>query len=206
MIGFKQIKPANLTMAVRSRGISSYRSISMLSNIISKNSMYKTKLESQTRPVGINGLAPHKQSIMNQYRNYSVISEECKAKHYDYKDIKQLVKNPSSDVMIVDVREPVEYQEGHIPGAINIPFKSNPGALGLSEEDFEENFGFEKPDPNRELVFYCLAGIRSTAAEDLARTFGYKKRGNYVGSYEDWVSNEISKNQPQLHSNPSSNA
>lgn len=129
------------------------------------------------------------------HRFYSVIAEECKAKLYDYQAIKDLTKSPKEDVVIVDVREPVEYQEGHIPGAINLPFKSCPGALGLNNEDFEENFGFSKPDPKKELVFYCLAGIRSTAAEDLAKTFGYKNRGNYVGSWEDWVSNEV-KTQP----------
>lgn len=134
-------------------------------------------------------------SSITSTRFYSVISEECKAKSYDYQSLKHLVKSPKPDLIIVDVREPIEYQEGHIPGAINIPFKSNPGALGLSDEDFEENFGFEKPSQDKELIFYCLAGIRSTAAEDLARTFGYKKRGNYVGSYEDWVANEIAKKQ-----------
>lgn len=161
---------------------------------------------SQMNMLQINCRTGFKLGSIAQVRNYSVISEECKAKVYDYKQIKNLVQNPSSDVMVVDVREPVEFQDGHIPGAINIPFKSNPGALGLSEEDFEENFGFEKPDPSKELVFYCLAGIRSTAAEDLARTFGYKKRGNYVGSYEDWVSHEISKKQPTNESKPSTSA
>ncbi|EGV62353.1 Rhodanese-domain-containing protein [Yamadazyma tenuis ATCC 10573] len=126
-------------------------------------------------------------------RFYSVISEECKAKLYNYPQIKKLTQAPNPDSIIVDVREPVEYEEGHIPGAINIPFKSSPGALGLNAEEFEENFGFKKPDADKELIFYCLAGIRSTAAEDLAKTFGYKKRGNYVGSYEDWVANEIKK-------------
>lgn len=141
-------------------------------------------------------------AVKGNRRFYSVISEECKAKSYDYKGIKELVQYPKDDVIIVDVREPVEYQQGHIPGAINIPFKSNPGALGLNDEEFEENFGFPKPDPKKELVFYCLAGIRSTAAEDLAKTFGYKNRGNYVGSWEDWVSNEV-KTQPPSSSSSS---
>lgn len=134
-----------------------------------------------------------------QARRYSVLSDECKAKVYNYEDIKKFVSNPHSDKMLIDVREPIEYQQGHIPGSINIPFKSNPGALSLTPDDFEENFGFPKPDTKKELVFYCLGGVRSTAAEDLAKTFGYTKRGNYIGSYEDWVTNEIKNPDPQIN-------
>lgn len=128
----------------------------------------------------------------SQLRYYSVLSQSPEAKVYDYKSIKEIASNPSAhpDKLIIDVREPVEFEDGHIPNAINIPFKSSPGALDLSDEDFKENFGFDKPSRDKELIFYCLAGVRSTAAEELANTFGYKKRGNYVGSFEDWASHE----------------
>lgn len=117
------------------------------------------------------------------------------AKLYNYDNIKAVALNPAQfpETVIVDVREPVEFQDGHIPSAINIPFKSSPGALDLSPEDFQENFGFDKPAKDKELIFYCLGGVRSSAAEDLANTFGYPKRGNYIGSWEDWVSNENKK-------------
>lgn len=134
-------------------------------------------------------------SIKTNLRSYSVLTESPEAKLYNYDDVKDIAANPSKhpDSVLVDVREPVEYDDGHIPGAINVPFKSSPGALDLSEDDFLDNFGFEKPDKNKELVFYCLGGVRSTAAEELANTFGYKKRGNYVGSYEDWLAHENKK-------------
>ena len=125
-------------------------------------------------------------------RSISKLSESKEATPYDYAKVKAIVSNPEKhpDSILVDVREPVEFQEGHIPGAINLPFKSSPGALSLNQEEFQDTFGFDKPDKEKELVFYCLGGVRSTAAEELANTFGYEKRGNYKGSYEDWVSNE----------------
>ena len=134
-------------------------------------------------------------SIKTNVRSYSVLTESPEAKLYKYDDVKDIAANPKKhpDSVLVDVREPVEYDDGHIPGAINLPFKSSPGALDLSEDDFLDNFGFDKPDKNKELVFYCLGGVRSTAAEELANTFGYKKRGNYVGSYEDWLAHENKK-------------
>ncbi|EEQ38345.1 putative thiosulfate sulfurtransferase [Clavispora lusitaniae] len=130
-------------------------------------------------------------------RHYSVLSSS-EAKLYKYEDVKELVTNPEAhpDTVLIDVREPVEFAEGHIPGAHNVPFKSSPGALDLSEEEFEEIFGFPKPAKDKELVFYCLGGVRSAAAEELANTFGYTKRGNYVGSWEDWVARENTQAQP----------
>lgn len=133
--------------------------------------------------------------ILNQSRLYSVLSSSPEAKLYKYESIKDIVSNPSAhpNSVIVDVREPVEYKDGHIPNAINIPFKSSPGALDLTPEEFSDNFGFDKPSKDKELIFYCLAGVRSSAAEELANTFGYKKRGNYMGSYEDWAAKENAK-------------
>ena len=84
------------------------------------------------------------------------------------------------------MREPWEYQKGFIPSAINIPFQSQPNALLLPEDDFEEKFGFEKPSPEKEVVFYCLAGVRSSMAAAKAQEGGYRKIGNYLGSWEDW--------------------
>lgn len=126
-------------------------------------------------------------------RSYSVLSSSPEAKIYKYEDVKAIATNPAAhpETILIDVREPVEFNDGNIPGSINVPFKSSPGALDLSAEEFQENFGFDKPAADKELVFYCLGGVRSTAAEELANTFGYKKRGNYVGSWEDWVAHEL---------------
>jgi rhodanese-related sulfurtransferase len=109
-------------------------------------------------------------------RHYSPITQDQAAKPYEYKDIKKLAsQSEHAGIVLVDVREPDEYAAGHIPTAINIPFNSSPGALGLEPEEFQDAFGFAKPKPDEELVFYCLAGVRSTAAEQLAATFGYEK-------------------------------
>lgn len=127
--------------------------------------------------------------VFSQLRRYNVLTQ-ADAKVYKYQDMKALVQKKDPNTVIVDVREPMEFVEGHIPGAVNVPFKTSPGALDLSPEEFEENFGFSKPEKTKELVFYCLGGVRSSAAEQLANTFGYEKRGNYIGSWEDWVANE----------------
>ncbi|WP_375143006.1 rhodanese-like domain-containing protein [Paenibacillus sp. D2_2] len=55
-------------------------------------------------------------------------------------------------IVIVDVREPDEFAEGHIPDAKNIPLGSIPGALNLF-------------DPQQETIVVCQGG---GAAQGLA--------------------------------------
>ncbi|KAF5102097.1 hypothetical protein D0Z00_000557 [Geotrichum galactomycetum] len=108
-------------------------------------------------------------------RRYSPITTDEPAEILEFPQVQELIAKKPENTVIVDVREPSEFSEGHIPTAINIPVKSSPGALGLEAEEFHDTFGFDKPDHEKTLVFYCLAGIRSTTAEELACTFGYQK-------------------------------
>jgi len=85
-----------------------------------------------------------------------------------------------------DVREPAEYKDGYIAGAINIPIKSQPDAMFLPEDEFEDRFGFSKPDPEKEVVFYCKSGVRSSAAAQFAKQHGYSDVAEYRGSWLDW--------------------
>ncbi|VVT57634.1 uncharacterized protein SAPINGB_P005793 [Magnusiomyces paraingens] len=133
-------------------------------------------------------------------RAYSAVTIDEPAPVIDFAAVKALATTdpfPSDKYVIVDVREPSEFAAGHIPHALNLPYKSAPGALGLEPEEFQDTFGFAKPETGKELVFYCLGGVRSTAAEALAATFGYKNRANYVGSYDDWIKNQGPLETPQ---------
>lgn len=124
-------------------------------------------------------------------RFYSPLSIDTPALPYEFQDVKKIADTASHQgITLVDVREPAEYVKGHIPSAINIPYNSSPGALGLDPEEFRDVFGFDKPNTDEMLVFYCLGGVRSTAAEGIAATYGYQNRANYVGSYQDWVANK----------------
>ncbi|KAI9793936.1 MAG: hypothetical protein M1833_000505 [Piccolia ochrophora] len=111
------------------------------------------------------------------------------SKVYNFEDVKAVVDSPSEERILIDVREPAEYQAGFIPSAINIPISSQPDALFLPEEEFEDRFGFGKPSPSHEVVFYCKAGVRSSAAAIMAQQGGYEKVGEYRGSWLDWQKN-----------------
>jgi rhodanese-related sulfurtransferase len=138
------------------------------------------------------------------------IPASARSKDYDFSQIQEFATSPSEDRLLIgepietqqhyhchtqahtyptDVREPSEYEAGFIPGAINIPVKSQPDAMFLPEEEFEDRFGFSKPAMDKELVFYCKAGVRSSAAASLAKQYGYEKIAEYKGSWMDWEKN-----------------
>ena len=104
-----------------------------------------------------------------------------------YLQVEALTAAPSADRILIDVREPSELKSsGKIPGARNLPINSSPDGLFLSAEDFEDRFGFPKPNPTDELIFYCKAGVRSRSAAGLARMAGWDQVGEFPGSWKEW--------------------
>ncbi|GEM_PF-6178827 len=77
--------------------------------------------------------------------------------------------------VIVDIRTPREYQEGHIKGAINLDFL---------QPDFKEQVA--KMDRNKKYLYYCLSGCRSQRAEKLARELGFKEVYELRGGLNAW--------------------
>ncbi|KAF2722980.1 Rhodanese-like protein [Polychaeton citri CBS 116435] len=105
---------------------------------------------------------------------------------YDFAKMRSISDDASPDRILIDVREPAELEAGYIPGAVNIPISSQPDALFLPDEEFEDRFGFSKPAKDKEVVFYCKAGVRASAAAQLAEQQGYKNVAEYRGSMLDW--------------------
>jgi rhodanese-related sulfurtransferase len=66
-----------------------------------------------------------------------------------------------ADTKIVDVREPYEFEEGHVPGAINIPLSS---LLDYVPEFRESGVA---------VVVYCQNGSRGAQATLLLQTNGF---------------------------------
>mmetsp|Transcript_24509 Transcript_24509/g.44321 ORF Transcript_24509/g.44321 Transcript_24509/m.44321 type:complete len:204 (-) Transcript_24509:403-1014(-) len=102
------------------------------------------------------------------------------------------VGREESGYVVLDVRGPEEIAgTGNLSPSINnlpLPFIMEKNAFKLSEEDFEEEFGFAKPQMDETLVFTCKAGIRSMHAAQLARMAGYSNLVNYVGGSMEWFS------------------
>lgn len=68
-----------------------------------------------------------------------------------------------NQVQLIDTRTEAEFNEGHIPGAINID---------VNESDFEAKVG-QKIDKNRPIALYCRGGRRSKIAAERIVALGY---------------------------------
>ncbi|KAK3905447.1 Rhodanese-like domain-containing protein [Staphylotrichum tortipilum] len=108
-------------------------------------------------------------------------------KIWGFEAVQKLAKNPDSAITIIDVREPHELAStGRIPGALNIPVTSAPDSFHISADEFEDRFGFPRPAPDAEVLFYCRSGVRSRAAAGLAKAAGWTKVGEFPGSWLEW--------------------
>jgi Rhodanese-related sulfurtransferase len=79
------------------------------------------------------------------------------------------------DVIILDVRTPQEYQEGHISNAINIPVQ----ILG-QQLDKLNNF------KDKKILVYCRSGHRSAIASQILDRAGFKNVYNLKGGIFEW--------------------
>jgi len=81
----------------------------------------------------------------------------------------------SDDVpVLLDVREPDETAEGHLPGALLVP-------RGNLELRIERMVGRE-----REVVVYCAGGVRSVLAARTLLDLGYARVSSLAGGYGRW--------------------
>jgi rhodanese-related sulfurtransferase len=85
-----------------------------------------------------------------------------------------LARNPKA--ILMDVREDVEWQNGHAAEAIHL-------GKGILERDLERIV----PDPNSEIVMYCGGGYRSILTADAAQKMGYRKVYSLQGGYKGLV-------------------
>ncbi|MGN0733774.1 MAG: rhodanese-like domain-containing protein [Emergencia sp.] len=73
----------------------------------------------------------------------------------------ELMEN-DSDYILLDVRRIDEFEQGHIPGAINIPNES------IGTEEIKA-----LPDKNQNIYVYCRSGNRSKQASEKLAELGY---------------------------------
>lgn len=108
------------------------------------------------------------------------------------------VKEHKSTVKLLDARDTLEYtgaatmgevRKGHIPGAINLSFKSvfnNDGTI-KSQSELDRIFsslGLKKEDT---IVTYCTAGDRSAHLAMILKLAGYNNVKNYYESFGTWA-------------------
>jgi rhodanese-related sulfurtransferase len=127
-----------------------------------------TRLISQSQIPAISEAAPTLESVVDRFLTsipfgYFTIANVA--------GLKTQLKNPQT--MLVDVREPSEYQSGHIPDAINIPLRMLAQKLGEIPRD-------------RPVVMYCSTGYRSAMGVMTLHLLGYDNVQGFPPSFAAW--------------------
>lgn len=78
-------------------------------------------------------------------------------------------------VTLVDVRTPAEYNDGHVPGAVNIPLDELGGRLAELE-----------PHKADDVHLICAVGGRSAKATAILAQAGFTKATNVDGGTNGW--------------------
>ena len=79
-----------------------------------------------------------------------------------------------TDALIIDVREPHEWQGGHIEGARHIPMRALASQLQSIPRD-------------QDIVLYCQHGHRSAHALEFMRAQGFTRARHLKGGYVAWL-------------------
>jgi rhodanese-related sulfurtransferase len=90
----------------------------------------------------------------------------------DLKTAQELIA--MGDVQLIDVREPNEYREGHIPGVTLIPLNT----LLDRPQDFLKRDN---------ILFICAMGQRSALACEMAAALGFEQLYNLEGGTVGWA-------------------
>lgn len=84
-------------------------------------------------------------------------------------------KMKNTNVIVIDVRSPEEYAEGHVPGAINIPHNK----ITEHKEQLAKLKG-------NELLLYCRSGRRAGWAEETLTEMGVGNLYHLKGDMQGW--------------------
>jgi molybdopterin/thiamine biosynthesis adenylyltransferase/rhodanese-related sulfurtransferase len=115
-----------------------------------------------------------------------------------YRDLLQQVKAEIEEIstadaaaradgpLFLDVREPDEWEEGHVPGAVHVP-----------RGNLESRVESLAPDRSRPIVVYCAGGSRSAFAAKTLGELGYEDVLSMAGGYTDWKRNGFPTQLPR---------
>ncbi len=87
----------------------------------------------------------------------------------------QQILDIKSDVVILDVRTPVEYKLGHLEDAVNINYYSF---------SFKKKLG--KLDRDKTYLLHCQTGVRSGRSIPIMLAAGFKNIIHMDGGYKSW--------------------
>ena len=128
-----------------------------------------------TMSSNIAGSTGHIQASSDLTTTLDQFLQEIPRGFYGVRNINQLKTwLKETDLVLIDVREASEYEDGHIDGAINIPLRHLVQNLGQVPQD--------KP-----VMLYCSSGYRTGMGVMTLRLLGYNNIEGFPPSYQGWI-------------------
>ena len=93
----------------------------------------------------------------------------------------------AAGALVLDVREPDEYEQGALPGAIHIP-----------RGNLESNIEGRIADRTAPVVVYCAGGTRSAFAAKTMQELGYTDVASMIGGFNRWKDEGRDWRTPQV--------
>lgn len=91
----------------------------------------------------------------------------------EIEDVEKILKALGG--ILVDVRSPQEYEEGHMEGAISIP-----------EYEIKKKVKVLLQNKEKAIIVYCSSGGRSKKAKEELKNMGYKYVYNLYNGYQNY--------------------
>lgn len=132
------------------------------------------------------GKAPFKRPSAEGGTQEVAMSDEQDIRTMDARSLREYVNtHAESEYDLIDVRQPSEYEIGHIPGARLLPLRELAARM-------------DEIHPDRDAIFYCSVGGRSMAAAVMAAESGVFRKGIYTldGGMADWNGKSLSDRPP----------
>jgi rhodanese-related sulfurtransferase len=114
-------------------------------------------------------------SLMAEHARFEKLVAEAKKNIQEISAQDTAAALKRGDTLLIDVRDPDEWQESHIPGAKNF-------SRGTVELEIEE----AAPDFSTLIITHCGGGGRSALAAESLQRMGYKNVKSMAGGFKAW--------------------
>lgn len=95
-------------------------------------------------------------------------------------DAFKVIEDRGSKIIILDIRPKDEYDEEHVPGALNLDYDGH---------EFQKKV--ELMNKNADYLIYCKSGVRGGYFMDKMKESGFKSAINILGGFVGWKISQL---------------
>jgi hydroxyacylglutathione hydrolase len=134
------------------------------------------------RPLNITAIEATNRGLVD--RPWAMLTSSPAVPEVDIEALK--TREPAA--IVLDVREPVEYAAGHVPGAVNLP-----------QADLADRL--EELPRDRPVLMICQGGYRSLRAAQFLKQMGFDRVASVAGGTAAWTAagNPLDEGERALH-------